>query len=123
MKFCTAINCMDGRVQDPVAEYLKKRFDATYVDTITEPGPNRMLAEDAPGERVASILERVAISVEKHGSGAIAVVGHYDCAGNPTDRDEQKIHTEKAVRFLESRYSEVDIIGLWVDEAWQVAEV
>ncbi|MHA1252503.1 MAG: carbonic anhydrase, partial [Candidatus Helarchaeota archaeon] len=27
MKFCTVINCMDGRVQIPVINYLRKRFN------------------------------------------------------------------------------------------------
>jgi len=40
MIFCTAVNCMDGRVQLPVINYLKERFSANYVDMITEPGPN-----------------------------------------------------------------------------------
>lgn len=38
MKFCTAINCMDGRVQLPVINYLKKHFKVNYVGSITEPG-------------------------------------------------------------------------------------
>ena len=32
--FATAINCMDGRVQIPVIEYLKKEFKVDYVDMI-----------------------------------------------------------------------------------------
>ena len=123
MKFCAAINCTDGRVQEPVSVYLRRRFGATYVDTITEPGPNRILAESAPDERVAAILERVAVSVEKHGSAGIAVVGHHDCAGNPADKAEQLVHTRHAVEFLKGRYPDIDIIGLWVNEAWQVEEL
>ena len=83
MRFCTAINCMDGRVQIPVIQYLKDRFDADYVDAVTEPGPNRILAEDADTRIRQSIDRRVGISVEGHGSVGIAVVGHHDCAGNP----------------------------------------
>jgi len=41
MEFCTAINCMDGRVQIPVISFLEERFNARYVDVISEPGPNR----------------------------------------------------------------------------------
>ena len=36
MKFVTAINCMDGRVQVPVIEWLKKEYKADDVDMITE---------------------------------------------------------------------------------------
>ena len=40
MSFCTAINCMDGRVQLPVIRFLQERFKVDYVDVISEPGPN-----------------------------------------------------------------------------------
>jgi hypothetical protein len=46
MIFVMAINCMDGRVQLPVIEWLKKEYEADYVDMITEPGPNKILAEN-----------------------------------------------------------------------------
>ena len=82
MGFCTAVNCMDGRVQIPVIEFLRKRFGVEHVDTITEPGPNRILALHSDGGPAASILSRVALSVEKHGSVGIAVAGHFDCAGS-----------------------------------------
>ena len=42
MRFCTVINCMDGRVQLPVIRHMKERFNAEYVDSITEPGPNNL---------------------------------------------------------------------------------
>jgi hypothetical protein len=44
-KFITVINCMDGRVQLPVIEWLKKNYKADFIDTITEPGPNKILSE------------------------------------------------------------------------------
>lgn len=34
-KFATAINCMDGRVQIPVIEYIKSKYEVDYVDMIT----------------------------------------------------------------------------------------
>ncbi len=123
MKFCTAVNCMDGRVQLQVISYLKKRFDAGFVDVITEPGPNRILAERNDPHAVDSIIERITISVEKHGSVGIAIVGHYDCAGNPASRDEQAVQLEKARVALEEQFPDVEIIKLWVDKTWKVNEV
>jgi hypothetical protein len=37
------------------------------------------------------------MSIEKHGSWIIAVVGLYDCAGNPGDREQHYIciYTER----------------------------
>ena len=114
---------MDGRVQLPVINYVQERFDAEYVDTITEPGPNRILAEQNDEVVIASILKRLDISLEKHSSVGVAVVGHHDCAGNPTSQEAQIAHIRKAVRFLRQRYANTEIVGLWVDENWQVHEV
>ncbi len=123
MRFCTVINCMDGRVQVPVLKYLQERFDAEYVDSITEPGPNLILAENTDQATVQSILGRLKISIEQHGSKGIAIVAHYDCAGNPASKDEQIKHIARAIQFIEKYYDGVKIIGLWVNESWQVEEL
>jgi len=123
MSFYTAINCMDGRVQLPVIRYLQQRFNVSFVDMITDPGPNLILAQQADKEAVQSILNRIDISVNKHNSNGIAVVGHYDCAGNPAEFNDQKLHLEKAAAFIKSHFPEVELITLWVDESWQVKEV
>ena len=123
MSFCTAINCMDGRVQIPVIKFLQDRFGTEYVDVITEPGPNRILAEQGDGPQTLSILARLDISVKRHGSRGIAVVGHYDCAGNPSEEATQERQTRTAVDMLRSRYGQAEVIGLWVDEYWRVVEI
>ncbi|APF20807.1 hypothetical protein Calab_1082 [Caldithrix abyssi DSM 13497] len=123
MRFCTVINCMDGRVQLPVIQYLQNRFNCEYVDVISEPGPNRILAEQTDSTLIASILSRLTISVDKHQSRQIAVVGHHDCAGNPVSKETQLEHLHKAVQFIARRYPEHTVIGLWVDENWRVEEV
>jgi len=122
MSFCTAINCMDGRTQLPVNEYLRNKLGVDYVDTITEPGPARLLAEEPDSASTESIVSRVDISVKKHGSQNVAVVGHYDCTGNPAAEDKQKQQLDLAVRFLAARYPGVRIAGLWVDSAGSVEE-
>jgi len=120
MSFCTAINCMDGRTQLPVNEYMRKRYGVDYVDTITEPGPIRILAGEGDPVLLESIFARVAISVEKHGSQAICVVGHHDCAGNPVDRETQLVQVEKSVALLGERFPGVEVFGVWVGEQWTV---
>jgi len=123
MKFCTAINCMDGRVQQPVIDYLKDHFQCDVVDMITEPGPNRILSEHKDSHLVGSILARLKISLEKHDSKQIAVIGHFDCAGNSGGQDEQAHDTESAVDFLKSKLKNIEVIGVWVDENWDVIEI
>jgi hypothetical protein len=114
---------MDGRVQLPVIQYLQGRFSADYVDSITEPGPNLILSQQSNVNIVESIFNRIKISVDHHGSVGIAVAGHYNCAGNPSPKEQQTAHTLDAIQCIKSRYGNLEIIGLWVDENWKVSEL
>ena len=122
MKFCTVINCIDGRVQLPAIEYLKKRFEVDYVDNITEPAPVLILGIHNNEPYIHYIKNQIQISIEKHYSVGIAVVAHHDCARNPVDKKEQLKHLRLAVIFLREEYS-LPVIGLWVDESWTVHEM
>ncbi len=123
MSFCTAINCMDGRVQEPVINYLKKKYRTNYVDMITEPGPNKILAESSDDKLIESIFSRIEISVKKHGSKHIAIIGHFDCAGNPVNEEEQWLHTLEAVKTVKEKFKNTEVIGLWVNKNWAVTEI
>ena len=123
MKFCTAITCMDGRIQLPVISYLQKRFNVEYVDLITEAGANLVLAKRDDSNMIESVRKKLKISVEKHGSVAVAVIGHYDCAGNPSTKEEQIHHIKESINFIKEEYNNIKLIGLWVDENWKVNEL
>ena len=114
---------MDGRTQLPVNEYLRLQLNVDYVDTITEAGPVRILAEQQDTQTTKSILERVNISVNKHGSKTIVLVAHHDCAGNPVDKEKQLSQLKTATQWLSGKYPDVQVLGLWVDSAWMVSEV
>jgi len=120
--FVTAINCMDGRVQLPVIEYLKNRFGVDYVDMITEPGPIKFLAENDDKTTVESIRKRVEISAVKHGSKVVAIVGHADCAGNPVERDVQLEQIKKSMELAKKWGLDAEFLGLFVNEQWEVEE-
>ena len=122
-RFATAINCMDGRVQTPVIEWLKKRYLVDYVDMITEPGPERLLAEGKDPTAIESIQRRLEISVNRHNSDLVAIVGHHDCAGNPADKATQREQILSAIKTVRSWHPEGNVTGLWVDESWKVHEV
>jgi carbonic anhydrase len=117
--FGTAINCMDGRTQLPVAQWLKDTFHLDYVDTITEPGADKLVATGEAAE-LARLLAKVRISVQKHGSRIIAVVGHDDCAGNPVCYADHCAQTEQAMQVIHAWGLGVKVIGLWVNADWQV---
>ena len=121
--FATAINCMDGRVQIPVIEWLKRIYSVDYVDMITEPGPNKILSENRNSRIVESIKKRVEISVVKHNSRLITIIGHYDCAGNPVEKDIQLEQILSAIKTVESWNLDVQIIGLWVNKNWKVYQI
>jgi carbonic anhydrase len=121
--FATAVNCIDGRVQAPVTGYIKKKFGAKYVDMITLPGPNKVLSDNTDRSAVRSIKESINISINSHGSKLVAVTGHYDCAGNPVDKEEQINHITDAVREIRTWDINAHVIGLWVDQDWEVEEL
>ncbi|MBD3245239.1 MAG: hypothetical protein GF335_04575 [Candidatus Moranbacteria bacterium] len=122
-KFATAINCMDGRVQEPVIKWLKQKFAIDYVDTITEAGPNKLLAQALDSSKVNSIKKRVEISVKKHGSKIIAIIGHFDCAGNPVDKKTQIKQIKEGIKLIKTWGFKVDVIGAWVDSDWKLQEI
>jgi len=122
-QFATAINCMDGRVQIPVFEYIKTIYSVNFVDMITEPGPIRTLSKNREKAIIESIKKRVEISIAKHNSKLIALVGHHDCAGNPVEQDTQVKQLRMAIKVVDSWKFNAQIIGLWVDKNLEVREV
>jgi len=119
-KFATAINCMDGRVQLPVINWLRESLSVDYVDMITEPGPDKILAEGSAATQ-DSIKARVLISVNKHGSDTILVAAHHDCAGNPVTRAQHEAHVRQSVIRIHSWNLPVKrIFGAWIGENWKV---
>ena len=123
MTFCTSIHCIDGRIQEPIIQFIKDNYNIDYVDTITEPGPIKILTEHRDKNLVVSILSRTNISIEKHRSRLIFVSGHYDCAGNPANEDIQKQQIKDSVKYLEKTYPGIKIVGLWIDKNWRVNKI
>ena len=121
--FATTINCMDGRVQLPVLEWMKQEYGVDYVDAVTEPGPIKVLSANEDTASVASIRRRLDISARLHGSCAISVVALYDCGGNPVDKDAQMIQLASAIERVKTWAYGLPIVGLWVDEHWTVHPV
>jgi hypothetical protein len=124
MKFGTAINCMDGRVQLPVLEYLKKNFDLDFIDTANEAGPLKILTERTDKCRLLSLKERITFSVDARDSRIIAVAGHHDCLGNPAPREKQQDQIGQVLEYLRKAYGEhILYLGLYVNDRWEVEEV
>ncbi len=115
---------MDGRIQEPIRKWITEKFNVQHVDVVTQPGVDGVLVgEDGP--HIELIKHMVAISVNAHGSSTIVISGHYDCAGHPVS-DEQHIQDiKKAVSVVKSweNMSGKEVIGIWVNDDWQVEQV
>lgn len=79
--FCTAINCIDGRTQLPIINWLSTRFDVEQVDLVTEVSPLRVLTHDHHSSEATSIYRRVDVSIRAHDARGVAIVAHHECAG------------------------------------------
>ncbi len=115
---------MDGRIQEPIRKWITEKFNVQHVDVVTQPGVDGVLV-GKDGPRIELIKHMVAISVNAHGSSTIVISGHYDCAGHPVS-DEQHIQDiKKAVSVVKSweNMSGKEVIGIWVNDDWQVEQV
>lgn len=119
-KFATSISCMDGRIQIPLTNWIKENFSVDYVDTITEPGIDKLVADNTDLE---SIKIKVGISINKHESELIVVSGHYDCAGNPVSNEEHITQIKKGIEVISSWNLGVKVVGVWVDDTWKINTV
>ncbi|MDI6644948.1 MAG: hypothetical protein QME14_07805 [Methanobacteriaceae archaeon] len=120
-KFATCFNCIDGRVQLPVINWITKNYEIDYVDMITEPGMDGLLANKRYDP--TSVLSRLTISINKHDSNHIFIVGHFDCGANQVDEETHKRHIKKAVDRIKNYTLSCKVIGLWVNEFLQVEKV
>lgn len=117
--FATAINCIDGRIQLPVIQWIKERFGVDHVDNITEAGSNHILAQHVE-PNLSNVKYNLGISVNGHGSRIVALSGHHDCARNPVPRDVQIAQVMEGLETLRSWNLPVRILGLYVNEDWEV---
>lgn len=104
--FATAFNCMDGRCQEIVRQYVMKTYGVDYVDAITGAGMDALLPEE---KRVHESQPSLAwwkfeadISANKHGSKRAVVIGHENCGGNGVSNDEHLSDIHKAVEVVRS---------------------
>ena len=116
----TCLNCMDGRVQLPVLNWIKDHYPVDFVDVITEAGMDSVLSAQ---EDIHEVLRSIKISVNINKSTKLFVVGHYDCRGNPV---EDSVHHQQildSVKRLKDHWPSHEIVGLWVNKSWEVEVV
>ena len=122
-KFGTSLNCMDGRVQLPVIDWMKKQFPLDYIDMITEPGIDKILA-DGNFNQLEALKAKAQVSVNNHGSRIIVIAGHDDCAGNPAAPEEHKTQLLTAVEKVRAwKFPVEKIVPVWINKAWKIEVV
>ncbi len=121
-KFGTAINCIDGRTQNPVSQWIKENYSVDYVDTVTEPGPDKVLLE-VNIEKIEQIKSKLLISIKAHNSSLIVIAGHHDCAGNPVSKEEHLTQIKKSINMIKSWNFPVKVVGVWVNDQWKVEQI
>lgn len=131
--FATAVGCMDGRVQDPVAAFAKDKWGVDYVDAITEAGLVKHFAEpheEGPHTHphTQHILETIKmkvidVSVQKHNSRGIVVHGHTECAGNPVSDEQQRADILAATSVIREMEPGVEVVPVFLtpsEPMWKV---
>ena len=121
-KFGTAISCIDGRIQLPVLNWIKKNYSIDFVDIVTEPGPDKTLSEKNI-DSIAQIKAKVLISINAHGSKLIVVSGHHDCAANPASKKIHLKQIRKSINIVISWKLSANVIGLWVNDQWKIEQI
>ena len=111
--FATAINCIEGQYQQPVEEWAKQHCEVSYVDVITEYGPDKVLAQGSVKE-----LQRVKTNAEHshltHGSESIVIAGHEGCSGNNVSKEEHFHQIRQCANTIAGWGMYGRVVGLWV---------
>jgi carbonic anhydrase len=121
MKFATCLNCIDGRVQIPVIDWITKNYDVNYVDMITEPGMDNIISDK--NQDISEIYRKMSVTIAKHNSEIIFIVGHYDCAANPVSEKTHKKQISRSVKIINDYQLFKQVIGIWVTGEFSIEKV
>lgn len=118
--FGTCVTCIDGRIQEPLQEWLKKKYELDYVDMITEHGAEKLFSDD---KHHAELRNKISYSIKNSNSKIILVSAHHDCEGNIVSKDKQISQLKAAISILQSWNLGVPVIGAWVNENLQIESI
>lgn len=130
--FFTVVGCMDGRIQDAVAAFGRKKFGAKFPDTVTEAGIVGLLVKEPVDLKLLESIrfKVVAVSIGMHHSKGILVDGHQECAGNPVAEEKHKDDIRKSMAVIQRIVGGgLPVIGVFVKRSaedpntWEVEEV
>jgi carbonic anhydrase len=96
---------------------LKEKYNVDYVDTITEDGVDKLFSYK---NNIQGIKSNTLLSINSHGSKLIMVSGHHDCTGNPVSKQEHAMQIKKAISIIQTWNKKVKVIGVWINEDWDL---
>lgn len=111
-RFAVAVTCMDGRVQEALADWVRRRFEVDHVDMLTAAGADAVVVQDAAVR--ARLLADVALSRRAHGSKHLVLASHSDCAANPGDQDEHQRSVRAGLELLAAELPGMTVVGVHV---------
>ncbi len=121
--FAAAITCMDGRMQMPVFDWVKRHYQVEFVDMITAAGPVANLAGEGDPVVAANIRRRLEISVREHGSRGVVIAAHAGCAGNPVGKERQLEQLAAAAARVSSWNMAIECVTVWVDDRQEIHRI
>ena len=129
-KMGLALVCADGRLHQGCVKYNEQIAEALGVDVVDEvavPGPDGLFKKGREGERKAT-LGWLKLLIAAHHPTAIALVGHYQCAGNPESDAEHDVDAATAAAALKKELGFVgEIVAIstvWhSDSEWSLKKV
>lgn len=127
--FAALFNCMDGRTQKGAIALAEETFGVEFVDNITEPGMDAILAGTehpllTSRERREFVngwvYDKAVISAKNHGATQAIIVGHCKCAGNPVELESHKTHLRLAREKVAGWRLFDDVRTAVFDDNWEL---
>ena len=117
----TCLTSMDGRIQIPVTNWIRRSSKVKFVDIISGPGMDKVLT--TPHAQMDAIVTGIHISSKTNHSSHIFVVGHFDCRGNPVPYEKHKEKIIAGSQRIKKLFPSYPITGLWVNSDWKIKEI
>lgn len=122
MSRCIVVNCVDGRAQLPVIEFIKREYGVSF-DIITEWNPAYVLAERNTSVEARSIMEKIQLLIKNNNISVLAIASHRGCADDCESGASCSRQLNLSVQYVAKHFPEQKVIGLWVDANGSAKEV
>ena len=124
-----AVLCVDWRLHQKevrLSEQIRDALGVDVVDVMAMPGPDGFLKPTHEGDR-DSLVKGLKLLIGAHHPTSVAIVGHYNCAGNSVDDPVHDVDAKETAEFLKKETGFADIKAFSAvrnsDTDWSLKEV